>query len=274
LYRDTQEVSTLEGYDEREKRDKNCDREPLTLNEEIVIDNISFTYPGASEPAIKNLSVRISAENTVGFVGKTGSGKTTTVDIVLGLLRPQEGTLRIDGTPLGTANIRRWQSNLGYVPQDIYLSDDSIARNIAFGVPKNNIDMDSVRDAARRAHIYDFVEHELPDKWNTNVGERGVKLSGGQRQRIGIARALYYNPSVLVFDEATSALDQSTEGSVMEAIYELEGDHTILIIAHRLSTVRRAEKVVMLENGKKVGEGEYIELKREHEKFRSMALSS
>jgi ATP-binding cassette subfamily C protein len=151
--------------------------------------------------------------------------------------------------------------------------DDTVARNIAFGVPEEEIDMEAVRDAARRAHIYDFVANDLPDRWKTMVGEQGVKLSGGQRQRIGIARALYHKPSVLVFDEATSALDQATEASVMEAIYELEDDHTMLMIAHRLSTVRRADSVVMLERGRKVGQGSYEELADEHSKFQSMAFS-
>jgi len=148
-----------------------------------------------------------------------------------------------------------------------------VARNIAFGVPKEDIDRERVRDAARRAHIHDFITEDPQNRWETVVGEQGIKLSGGQRQRIGIARALYHQPSVLVFDEATSALDQSTEKNVMEAIYELEGDHTMLMIAHRLSTVKRADNIVMLEQGRKVGEGTYEELSREHSKFRSMAIS-
>ncbi len=191
----------------------------------------------------------------------------------MGLLRPQEGEITIDGTPLRANNLRRWQQTLGYVPQHIYLSDDTVARNIAFGVPRDQIDMETVREAARRAHILDYVEQDLPNRWETVVGERGVKLSGGQRQRIGIARALYHDPSVLVFDEATSALDQSTEAGVMEAIYDLEGEQTILIISHRLSTVQRADNIFMLEEGRKVGEGSYDELLDQHAKFRSMALS-
>jgi len=247
--------------------------EPLMLIEKLELQNVSFTYPEAKQPAIEDLSITIPAQTMTGFVGKTGSGKTTAVDLILGLLRPQQGTIAVDGTPLQDENLRRWQQNIGYVPQHIYLSDDTVARNIAFGVSPDEIDMDAVRDAARRAHIYDFVEDELPETWQTVVGERGVKLSGGQRQRVGIARALYHNPSVLVFDEATSALDQSTETSVMEAIYELEGQHTILLIAHRLSTVQRADNVFMLEDGRKVGEGTYDELMNEHAKFRSMALT-
>ena len=195
------------------------------------------------------------------------------MDLILGLLSPQEGVISVDGTALRDENTRRWQQDIGYVPQQIYLADDTVARNIAFGVPERDIDMERVRDAARQAHIGEFVENELPDQWETVVGERGVKLSGGQRQRIGIARALYHRPSVLVFDEATSALDQATEASVMEAIYALEGDHTMLMIAHRLSTVKRANNIIMLERGRKVGEGTYGDLSNRHSKFRSMALS-
>ena len=246
---------------------------PLVLDDTLELRGVSYTYPDAETPAINNLSLTIPARTITGFVGKTGSGKTTAVDLILGLLRPQEGIIRIDGTPLRDDTRRRWQQTLGYVPQHIYLSDDSVARNIAFGVAPENIDMAAVRDAARRAHIFDFVEEELPRQWDTVVGERGVKLSGGQRQRIGIARALYHEPSVLVFDEATSALDQSTEAGVMEAIYDLEGEQTILLISHRLSTVQRADNIFMLEDGRKVGEGTYDELLEEHAKFRSMALS-
>jgi ABC-type multidrug transport system fused ATPase/permease subunit len=246
---------------------------PLVLDDELALRGVSYTYPDAHEPAIKDLSLSIPARSMVGFVGKTGSGKTTAVDLILGLLRPQTGEVIIDGTPLRTDNLRCWQQTLGYVPQHIYLSDDTVARNIAFGVAEDQIDMEAVREAARRAHIFNHIEQDLPDRWETVVGEQGVKLSGGQRQRIGIARALYHGPSVLVFDEATSALDQSTEAGVMEAIYDLEGEQTILIISHRLSTVQRADTIFMLEEGRKVGEGSYDELLEEHSKFRSMALS-
>jgi len=246
---------------------------PLPLDDRLVLDGVTFAYPGAEAPAIEDLSLEIPSHTTVGFVGKTGSGKTTTVDLILGLLCPQQGMISVDGTPLRNDTIRRWQQDIGYVPQQIYLADDTVARNIAFGVPEENIDMGAVRNAAGRAHIYDFITGELPDQWQTIVGERGVKLSGGQRQRIGIARALYHRPSVLVFDEATSALDQATEASVMEAVYALEENHTMVMIAHRLSTVKRADNIVMLEQGRKVGEGNYDELANRHSKFQSMALS-
>lgn len=272
LHRDLQQRA--KGRPDMSRNDLSAaPNESLALNDRLVLDNISFAYPGAEEPAIKQLSLEVPAHATIGFVGKTGSGKTTLVDLILGLLQPQEGSISVDGTPLREDTIRLWQKDLGYVPQEIYLSDDTVARNIAFGVPRDEIDMGTVRDAARRAHIAEFIEEELPNQWETVVGERGVKLSGGQRQRIGIARALYHNPSVLVFDEATSALDQATEASVVEAIYDLEGDHTMLMIAHRLSTVKRADNIVMLEQGRKVGEGTYDELAERHSKFQSMALS-
>ena len=248
-------------------------RPTLDLKSRLILNDVSFAYPDAEEPAIKNLSLEISAHTTVGFVGKTGSGKTTAVDLILGLLRPQKGTISVDSASLNEENLRSWQQNIGYVPQHIYLSDDTIAHNIAFGVPEDEIDMDAVQGAARRAHIFNFIDGELPNKWDALVGERGVKLSGGQQQRIGIARALYHNPSVLVFDEATSALDQATEASVMEAIYELEGEHTMIMIAHRLSTVKRADNIVMLEQGRKVGEGSYDELSDRNSRFREMAFS-
>ena len=245
----------------------------INLEKQIELEKVTFKYPNADEPAIRDLSLTIDAHATVGFVGKTGSGKTTVVDIILGLLSPEEGQISIDNIPLTKDNVRKWQKGIGYVPQHIYLTDDTIARNIAFGVPKSNIDIELVKDAARRARIFDFIDSELPKKWETKVGERGVKLSGGQQQRIGIARALYHEPSVIVFDEATSALDQATEASVMKAIYDLEGEHTVIMIAHRLSTVKRADNIVMLESGKKIGEGTYKELSQKHSQFKSMAFS-
>jgi ATP-binding cassette, subfamily B, bacterial PglK len=223
--------------------------EPLRLTERLELEGVTFTYPGAHKPALRDITLRIEANTTVGIVGPTGSGKTTLVDVVLGLLRPQTGEIRIDGVPLTDANLRAWQDSLGYVPQHIYLTDDTIARNVAFGIPDAQIDRKAVEHAARIANIHGFITHDLPEGYDTVVGERGIRLSGGQRQRIGIARALYQDPSVLVMDEATSALDTDTETAVIEAIRRLAGTKTMLIIAHRLTTLRGCDALHVLRGG-------------------------
>jgi len=246
----------------------------IELNNRLVVDGITFTYPGAHKPAIRDLSLEIPAWSTVGFVGKTGSGKTTAVDLMLGLLQPQEGSILIDEIPLREDILRAWQSEIGYVPQHIYLTDDTIAQNVAFGVSAEEIDYVAVRKSLKMAQIAKFVENELPKGLDSIVGERGVKLSGGQRQRLGIARALYHQPSVIFFDEATSALDQETEREVMEAIYALEGTRTIVMISHRLSTVQRADRIFMLQNGQLTGVGTFDELHETNRSFRKMVLST
>jgi ABC-type multidrug transport system fused ATPase/permease subunit len=182
------------------------------------------------------------------------------VDIILGLHRPQHGQIIVDGVSINDKNIRGWQNNLGYVPQAIYLSNDSLAANIAFGIPKDQIDMEAVRRATHMAQLDEFVENELPQKYETFIGERGVRLSGGQRQRTGIARALYRNPSVLLLDEATSALDGHTEEAVMKAIDSLMGIKTIIMIAHRLSTLEKCDQIYLLDKGRIVDSGKYEEL--------------
>jgi ABC-type multidrug transport system fused ATPase/permease subunit len=216
----------------------------------IELDNITFTYPGASKPALRNVSLVIPAKTTIGIIGSTGSGKTTLVDVILGLLRPQEGEIRIDGVLLSEANLRAWQNSIGYVPQHIHLSDDSIARNIAFGLLPKRIDPEAVERAARVANIHDFIVRELPQAYSTPVGERGIRLSGGQRQRVGVARALYHDPAVLLFDEATSALDISTEAAVVDAIHDV-ADHekTIVVITHRMQTLRYCQLIYHLAHG-------------------------
>ena len=244
---------------------------PLEFEKEIRLKKITFTYPKTDEPVIHCQSFNIKKNTTVGFVGPTGCGKTTLVDIILGLLRPEKGDISIDGTKIDDSNMRNWQANLGYVPQSIYLSDDTITSNIAFGVDEKKIDMDAVKRAAWVANLADFVENELPYGYNTTVGERGVRLSGGQRQRLGIARALYTDPSVLVMDEATSALDGITEGVVMEAIEKLTGTKTIIIIAHRLTTLIKADVIYMMKKGRVTDSGTYKELLETNKHFQKMS---
>ena len=223
--------------------------EILPLAEQFELDGVTLAYQGTEEPVLRDVSLSIEANSTVGIVGPTGAGKTTLVDVILGLLRPQSGEICVDGVPLTDANLRAWQNGLGYVPQHIYLTDDSIANNIAFGVPNADINREAIERAARIAKIHEFITTKLPDGYDSSVGERGIRLSGGQRQRIGIARALYQDPAVIVFDEATNALDGETEEAVMEAINELAGSRTILMIAHRLSTLNSCHMLLRVKDG-------------------------
>ena len=242
----------------------------LPLTQAITLNQVSYRYPNAMHPALKDIDLGIPARSTVGFVGTTGSGKTTAVDVILGLLEPQEGHLSIDGQPIDVANRRQWQRTIGYVPQHIYLADDSVAANIAFGINTKDIDQQAVERAAKIANLHEFVSNDLPRGYATTVGERGVRLSGGQRQRIGIARALYHNPQVLILDEATSALDNLTEQAVMEAVNNLGHDITIILIAHRLSTVRQCDQIYLLERGEVKASGTYEELLENNTQFKLM----
>jgi len=246
---------------------------PLPLTQAIRLNHVSYRYPNAPQSVLKDIDLTIPAHSTVGFVGATGSGKTTTVDVILGLLKPQEGALNIDGQPITAANRRQWQRAIGYVPQHIYLADDSVAANIAFGVNAKDIDQEALERAAKIANLHEFVVNDLPQGYTTTVGERGVRLSGGQRQRIGIARALYHNPQVLILDEATSALDNLTEQAVMEAVNNLGHNITIILIAHRLSTVRQCDQIYLLERGEVKASGTYDELRASDQQFASMTNS-
>jgi len=219
----------------------------LLFNKEIILKDIYYSYNN-DIGVLKNLNLTIKKGTKVGFIGKTGSGKSTLLDIIMGLLEPKGGYIKIDNTKIDKNNISLWQKHIAHVPQVIFLSDATIAENIAFGISKDKIDMQRVKEASRKASLDTFVE-ELPKKYNTFVGERGVQLSGGQRQRIGIARALYKNASVIVFDEATSALDDATEKSVMESINRLGNDLTILMIAHRLTTLESCDVIYEVNNG-------------------------
>ena len=233
---------------------------PIPLNKSITLKNISYNYPNASKTALKDITLQIPVKSTVGLIGLTGSGKTTTVDIILGLIEAQKGTLEVDGQIIKNHNSRAWQSSVGYVPQHIYLSDDTIAANIAFGVEPENINQKNVEKVSKISNLHNFVLDELPKQYQTTIGERGVRLSGGQRQRIGIARALYHNPQVLILDEATSALDNQTEQAVMEAVNNLSKDITIILIAHRLNTVKNCDIIFKLEKGKIIGQGSFDEM--------------
>lgn len=242
-----------------------------TPRRSVRLENITYTYPNAKRPTLNEFNISIAAQTTVGLVGRSGSGKTTAVDIILGLLKPQVGRIRVDDQVVTRENFGAWQRILGYVPQHIFLSDDSIAANIAFGVPKKTIDRRAVERAAKIANLHDFVVQELPDGFDTQVGERGLRLSGGQRQRIGIARALYHEPKVIVMDEATSALDNMTEQAVMDAVHNLKRSMTVILIAHRLTTVRDCDYIYLLEHGELVGEGTYEDLSANHPRFRALA---
>jgi ABC-type bacteriocin/lantibiotic exporter with double-glycine peptidase domain len=223
--------------------------EPLRWNREIAFENVSFTYGDASDPVLRGLRFSLPKHSSLAVVGATGSGKSTLVDLLMGLHRPTDGVIAIDGRPLDEGMMRSWQAGIGYVPQDIFLIDDTITRNIALGVADAEIDMERVVSSAEAARIREFIETELPEGFETLVGERGMRLSGGQRQRIALARALYTRPELLILDEATSALDSQTEAEVTEAINNLKGRVTMVVVAHRLSTIEKCEYLLELKDG-------------------------
>lgn len=231
----------------------------MSFNNSIELENISYQYTPKNDYVINALSFKIPKGSRIGFIGKTGSGKSTLLDIVMGLLQPQIGKLKVDGVIIDASNSRSWQTHVAHVPQSIFLADSSIEENIAFGVPKEEIDRSRVVLAAKQAQISDVIE-SWPEGYDTYVGERGIRLSGGQRQRIGIARALYKKADLIILDEATSALDNETETSVMAAIEQLGDDITVLIIAHRLSTLKNCHEIVELSNGKVLRTGSYNQI--------------
>jgi len=243
---------------------------PLPFKNTIHFDTVRYRYTSDGPWVLDGLNLTIPKGARVGLVGSTGSGKSTTLDLLMGLLIPTEGAILVDGHPISNNRVSAWQRSIAHVPQIIYLADTTLAENIAFGVPTETIDLDRVRQAARQAQIANFIENS-PKGYQAFVGERGIRLSGGQRQRIGIARALYKQASVLVFDEATSALDNATEQSVMDSIEGLSSDLTILLIAHRLSTVRRCDTILELEQGRLVASGTYEQLLELSPSFRKMA---
>jgi len=244
------------------------------LKKQLEIKNLAFSYPEASKPTLRDIDLTISANSLVAFVGATGAGKTTLVDLILGLLKPQQGSIIVDGVPINGDNLSSWQKTLGYVPQDIFLFEGTVAANIAFWVPGENIDIANVIGSAKTAQIHDFIENDLPDGYNTVIGGQGTRLSAGQKQRIGIARALYQKPSFLILDEATNALDGVTEKHFMRAMRNLAQKMTIVCIAHRLSTVKECNAIHMLENETIVGCGTFDELMENCSQFQELGKAS
>ncbi len=231
----------------------------LSFKNKIVLDGLRYRYPNVSELALKDISLTLKKGQSIGLIGKSGAGKTTLVDVILGLLLPESGDIKVDGASVYQNGIRSWQNLIGYIPQSIFLTDDTIEQNIAFGVPEEHIDPERLNKVIQSAQLEDMIQ-QLPDGVKTSVGERGVRLSGGQRQRIGIARALYHEREILVLDEATAALDNETEKLVSEAIKSLSGTKTIIIIAHRLSTIKHCDCIYMMDQGRIVKSGTYEEV--------------
>lgn len=246
-YNDFTEVNNAEKSCSQEMNDSFCEAEKIKFKKCLTINSITWKYSDAEEPVLKDLSLTVWRGESIGIIGESGAGKSTLMDVILGLYRPQKGNIAIDNTDV--ANIpNEWSKMIGYVPQTVYLTNDTIRNNVTFGIPEENVSDNQVWNALSEAHIADYVE-SLPDKLDTVVGDRGVRFSGGQRQRIAIARAIYYDPEILVFDEATSALDNETEASVMESIEMLHGKKTLIIVAHRLSTIQKCDRVFEVKDG-------------------------
>jgi ATP-binding cassette subfamily C protein len=266
LYEDYRLVSGQESVDD------DAAPAPLDVRQTIAVERVSYTYPGAAAPALHDISLTIRRGETLGFVGPTGAGKSTLVDVVVGLLPPTVGQVTIDGVDLASCS-RAWRRHIGYVPQSVFLLDDTLRRNVALGIPDSDIDDARVRKAIRLARL-DEVAAALPGGIEAVLGERGVRLSGGERQRVGIARALYHDPAVLVLDEATSALDTATEADVIRALRTLQGEKTVLVIAHRFSTVRGCNRIALIVEGRLADCGTYDELLERNEDFHRLAAAA
>lgn len=261
------EIGAVSGFNSEPSR-------KIEFEKDIVFRDVVYKYPGQQDEVLRGLSLSIKRGEKVAFVGTTGAGKTTLINLLLGLLEPSSGAVEIDGVPLDAPNVVSWRRKLGYVPQDIYLLDDTILRNIAFAVPDDEIDRAAAVQAAQTAQLDKFISEELKDGYDTLVGERGTRLSGGQRQRLGIARALYRKPDLLVLDEATSALDGATEAALVNDLESLGQEKTFVVVAHRLQTIERCDKIFFLKNGLLEASGSYEQLLQQCEGFRLMAGGS
>jgi ATP-binding cassette subfamily C protein len=270
---DDKDDNKKENKKNNEKRNNDNENKNKTkqsfLKEKIEIKNLNFNYHKKQNLILKDINLNIKQGQAIALVGSTGSGKTTLADLILGLLKPSSGSIEVDNKDI-YSNIKAWQKNIGYIPQFIYLSDDSIKNNIAFGLEEDEINEEKLQKAIKAAQLTEFID-QLPEKENTKIGERGIRLSGGQRQRIGIARALYDNPEVLVMDEATSSLDNITEKYIVQAIEQLKKNRTIIIIAHRLSTVKNCDQLYILKQGKIIDQGTYNELIVKNKEFKDMS---
>ncbi len=268
LYDDMKELEDTSREFNRDRKSK----QTLRLENEITAEQITYVYPGSenTEKALDNVSFTIPKGDAVAFVGESGAGKSTIVDLLLGLLEPTEGTIYVDGKNI-QESLSAWQKNIGYIPQSIYLADETIRSNVAFGIPKEHVNDDDVWQALELAQLTDMIA-KMPNGLDTIIGERGTRISGGQRQRVGIARALYHNPEVLVMDEATSALDNVTEKEITKAIESLRGERTVILIAHRLTTVENCDTLYLMKDGKILDQGSYDELIDGNRDFRKMAL--
>lgn len=269
-------ASALDNVKEDLKNWKHLSNENLISNElpkvsftKLSLNNISFKYPSKNDLALMNISIDIEKNSAYGFVGKSGSGKSTLADIILGLISPNSGTVYLDDKKFELYGSRSWQKAIGYVPQSIFLADASIEENIAFGIPENEINNDNLQNSILLSNLNDLIE-EMPLGIKTVVGEKGLQLSGGQRQRIAIARALYHDPEILIFDEATSALDGLNEKNIMDSIYNLSKQKTIILIAHRLNTVKRCKHIFLFDKGKIIDSGGFEEMKEKNKQFKDM----
>jgi len=264
IHKDMMNLKNLENISFNSKR--------MKYLSSIELKNVSYKYPNSTKNVVKNINLYIKSNSRLGIVGESGSGKTTFIDILLGLLEPTNGEIYIDGNLITEQNKKSWQKNIGYIPQSFYLSDDTIANNIAFGINPQSINKEAIIKASKIANLHDFVTNELPKKYDTLIGEDGINLSGGQRQRIGIARALYHDPKILVLDEATNSLDNITERAVMESVEKLSNKITLIIIAHRLSTIKKCDNIILIDKGEIKSMGIYENLLND-ERFKTLALA-